>query len=202
MNKVLILFAHPLLEKSWVNKTLIKNLPKSSDLTFHDLYENYPDFNVNVNREKELLTDNQIIIWQHPFYWYSCPPLMKQWIDMVLEFGWAYGPGGTSLAGKYIFNIITTGGTKEVYNKSGYNRYTIREFLVPFEQTATLCKMKYLPPFAIQGTHRLNDEQMQGLGKEYGRLVDFLLNASEEELIRSSDYQMMNEFTDNNRLKT
>ena len=57
------------------------------------MYEKYPDFNIDVDYEKKLLEKNQIIIWQHPFYWYSAPPLLKQWIDLVLEFGWAYGPG-------------------------------------------------------------------------------------------------------------
>jgi glutathione-regulated potassium-efflux system ancillary protein KefG len=174
--KTLILFAHPRLEKSKINKALLARLPEHPDLSFNDLYEAYPDFNIDIDREKELLVQHDMIIWQHPFYWYSCPPLLKQWIDLVLEFGWAYGPGGNALVGKKIFNAVTTGGATEAYQHEGRNRFTVREFLAPFDQTAHLCKMQYLPPFAIQGTHRLSDDQLIKAVDQYGRLLQMILN--------------------------
>ncbi len=173
--RILILFAHPRVEKSRANLALTRSIPPHPDITFHDLYERYPDFNVDVAYEKKLLLDHSVIIWHHPFYWYSAPPLLKQWIDMVLEFGWAYGPGGTALKGKVIFNAITTGGAGEVYNREGYNRFTIREFLAPFDQTAHLCKMIYLPPFAVQGTHRLTHEHLLQKAGQYSQLLLRLL---------------------------
>ncbi|HEX5667818.1 MAG TPA: NAD(P)H-dependent oxidoreductase, partial [Chitinophagaceae bacterium] len=142
--RTLILFAHPRLEKSKINKLLVSRIRPSSNLSFIDLYETYPDFNIDIEKEKELLQQHDVIIWQHPFYWYSCPPLLKQWIDLVLEFGWAYGPGGNALNGKIIFNAITTGGAGEAYQHEGKNRFTVREYLHPFDQTALLCKMNYL----------------------------------------------------------
>lgn len=160
-NKILILFAHPKLERSAINTVLIKSIPKSSNITFHDLYERYPDFNIDVEYEKRLLASHNIIVWQHPFYWYSAPPLLKQWIDLVLEFGWAYGPGGNALQGKIVFNSITSGGQRTAYSKDGYNRFTIKELLAPFDQTAVLCKMTYLPPFAVHGTHRITKEELE-----------------------------------------
>ncbi|MBX9851836.1 MAG: NAD(P)H-dependent oxidoreductase [Cytophagaceae bacterium] len=174
MKKILILFAHPRLEKSRSNTELLKQIPLQENITFHDLYETYPDFNIDIEREKALLVSHEIIIWQHPFYWYSCPPLLKQWIDMVLEFGWAYGPGGIHLKDKVIFNCITTGGAREAYGREGHNYFTIRELLAPFEQTARLCKMIYLPPFAVQGTHRLTDEQLDNYEKQYSILLNKL----------------------------
>ena len=147
MRKVLILFAHPRLEKSIANAALLMGIPRHNAITFHDLYESYPDFNVDIKFEKSLLLSHDVIIWHHPFYWYSAPPLLKQWIDLVLEYGWAYGKGGDKLQGKLIFNVLTSGGKKEVYHAEGRNRYTVREFLRPFEQTARLCHMNYLPPF-------------------------------------------------------
>jgi glutathione-regulated potassium-efflux system ancillary protein KefG len=117
-----------------------------------------------------------MIIWQHPFYWYSCPPLLKQWIDLVLEFQWAYGPGGNALEGKLIFNVVTTGGAAEAYQHEGRNRFTIREYLHPFDQTALLCKMIYLPPFVVQGTHRLSHEKLEQHADLYGKLLQLILN--------------------------
>ena len=132
----------------------------SRNITVHDLYETYPDFDIDVEREKELLVQNDVIIWHHPFYWYSSPPLLKQWIDMVLEYGWAYGEGGDKLSGKIVFNAITTGGNAEAYCPDGHNCYTVPDFMRPFEQTARLCLMDYLPPFAVMGTHKMTQEQI------------------------------------------
>jgi glutathione-regulated potassium-efflux system ancillary protein KefG len=173
-NRILILFAHPRYERSANNAILLKHIPDSEDITLHDLYERYPDFHIDVEFEKKLLTDHEVIIWQHPFYWYSAPPLLKQWIDIVLEFGWAYGPGGTNLKGKIIFNTITAGGQRSAYSKEGHNRFTIKELLAPFDQTATLCKMIYLPPFALHGTHRLTKDEAMHTAGQYRRLIELL----------------------------
>jgi glutathione-regulated potassium-efflux system ancillary protein KefG len=178
MKSILVIFAHPRFEKSRTNAVLLKNISHLSHVTVRDLYQEYPEYNIDIQREKELLLGHDIIIWHHPFFWYSCPPLLKQWIDVVLEIGWAYGPGGTALKGKLVFNAITTGGAREAYTREGRNRYTLREFLVPFEQTARLCQMTYLPPFAVQGTHRLTPEAIDRCGKEYALLLSRLTEDS------------------------
>jgi len=172
MRKVLVLFTHPRFENSKVNRQLLVRIPASENVTFHDLYENYPDFNVDVAREQHLLVEHDVIIWQHPFYWYSAPPLMKQWIDMVLEYGWAYGTGSEALKGKHIFNAITTGGGPEAYCPDGQNCFSIEEFLRPFEQTARLCLMNYLPPFAVMSTHSLSIKEMVLESTKYGQLIE------------------------------
>ena len=175
MNKILILFAHPRFEKSKTNRALLQNIVERQGVTLNDLYEQYPDFNIDVDREKELLIAHQIIIWHHPFYMYSAPALLKQWIDLVLEYGWAHGKDGDFLKNKIIFNAITSGGTREVYAATGYNRFTMKEFLLPFEQTATLCKMIYLPPFAVQGTHLLTASMLKHHVDLYHALLDRLV---------------------------
>ena len=174
MKKILILFSHPKFEKSKANKILVDQIIDKEGVTFHDLYERYPDFHIDVTKEKELLTKHDVIIWHHPFYWYSCPPLMKQWIDTVLEFGWAYGPDANQLQNKTCLNVITTGGSRDLYCAKGTNSYTVNQFLRPFEQTANLCGMSYLPPFAVMGTHNLNNEDLTAYAKQYSKLIDLL----------------------------
>jgi voltage-gated potassium channel Kch len=98
--RVLILFAHPALQKSTVNRRLISAVRGLRGVTINDLYEEYPDFDIEVGREQELLLNHDIIIFQHPFYWYSSPATLKQWEDLVLEYGFAYGKGGTRLQEK------------------------------------------------------------------------------------------------------
>lgn len=173
-NKILILFFHPLFEKSSANRTLVQNIPNSENITFHDLYEEYPDFDIDIKREQLLLSQHDIIIWHHPMYWYNCPPLMKQWIDLVLEYGWAYGKKGTALKDKIIFQVITTGANKESYCETGYNRYRIPDLLEPFNQTAKVCNMHYLPPFVIHGTYKMTKKDYIKNGLVYGYLLDYL----------------------------
>lgn len=159
LNQILILFAHPALENSRVNRHLIQAVQGLDAVTIHDLYEVYPDFNINVKFEQDLLLAHDIIVFHHPFYWYSSPAILKEWQDLVLEHGFAYGKTGTALHGKKFLTAITTGGSEQAYCRKGYNRFTIRELLVPFEQTAALCGMDYLPPFVVQGTHQLHEQQ-------------------------------------------
>jgi len=175
-NKILILFSHPLFEKSNANKALVQNIPYSQNITFHDLYEEYPNFDIDVVREQELLSQHNIIIWHHPMYWYSCPPLMKQWIDMVLEHGWAYGKKGNALKDKIIFQLITTGGNKENYCETGSDRFTIPDLLEPFSQTAKVCNMDYLPPLVFHGTHNMDQDDYNRIGLVYRNLLNHMEN--------------------------
>jgi glutathione-regulated potassium-efflux system ancillary protein KefG len=179
MRKILILFAHPRFEHSDANWTLLESIKGLENVEIRDLYELYPDFNINIQEEQEILFESDVIVWHHPLYWYSCPPLLKQWIDLVLEYGWAYGPGGIFLSNKYILNAITSGGSKEVYTAEGKNRYTMEEFLRPFEQTAYLCNMRYLPYFHVGGTHRITPEELEGKAIVYKDLILELRDSNE-----------------------
>jgi glutathione-regulated potassium-efflux system ancillary protein KefG len=173
-NRVLILFAHPALEKSRVNRRMAGAVRDLEGVTFNDLYEAYPDFDIDVAREQELLLEHDLIVLHHPFYWYSTPAILKEWQDLVLEHGWAYGSEGTALHGKAMLNVMTAGGSAEAYCAEGHNSYTIPEFLRPIEQTARLCGMEYLPPFVVHGTHSLGDAEIRAHAKEYRRAIEAL----------------------------
>ena len=170
-NRILVLFAHPALDKSRVNRVLIEGLGDLEGVTFHDLYEAYPDFGIDVAREQSLLLEHDLIVAQHPMFWYSTPAILKEWQDLVLEHGWAYGSEGTALVGKLWLNVITTGGREVAYAAAGHNRFTIRELLRPLEQTARLCGMEFLPPFAVHGTHGMRADEIQSHASEYRRLL-------------------------------
>ncbi len=158
--RVLVLFTHPALQKSRINRHLAAAAKQVAGVTFHDLYEAYPDLHVDVPREQDLLLAHDIIVTQYPFFWYNCPALMKEWLDVVLEYGFAYGHEGTKLHGKKILAALTTGGGEHAYARDGHNHFTMRELLAPFEQTARLCGMQWLPPFIVHGTIRLTDERV------------------------------------------
>ncbi len=170
--RILVLFAHPMLERSRVNRRLVEGITGLDGVTIHDLYERYPTMAIDTDREKALLVEHDAIVLQHPFYWYSAPAIMKEWLDLVLELGWAYGPGGTALRGKVMMNAITTGGGHDAYHRDGHNRFTMRELLAPFDQTAHLCGMRYLAPFVVHGALRLADDgELREHVAEYRRLI-------------------------------
>lgn len=174
MQRILVLFAHPALEKSRVNRRLAAAVDALPDVTFHDLYEAYPEFDVDIPHEQGLLVEHDVLLLQHPFFWYSVPPLLKQWIDLVLEHGWAYGSEGKALVGKRVLSVISTGGRQEAYRHGGHNRYTMRELLAPIEQTFVLCGMVYLAPFVVHGAHGMTVEQIEGHASDYRRAVEAL----------------------------
>ncbi|PSL29231.1 NAD(P)H-dependent oxidoreductase [Dyadobacter jiangsuensis] len=176
MSKVLIQFAHPTHSKSNVQKTLEKYARKVKGVTFNDLYEHYPDLFIDIKREQQLLAKHDIIVFQHPFYWYSSPPILKQWQDLVLEYNWAYGPKGQALKGKKIFNAVSCGGGRDAYTSSGYNRFPVGQYLLPFNQTAYLCRMDYLPPFVVHETYTIEDYTLKAYGEQYAELLDALVN--------------------------
>ena len=169
--RVLVLFAHPAQRKSSINLAMADVARRVDGLTFVDLYEEYPRFQINIDREQERLLDHDVIVFQFPIYWYSTPSLLKEWQDLVLEYGFAYGPQGKLLADKFALICVTTGGRETDYSSTGGNNYPLRQFLLPLQQTATLCGMKFLPPFVLHAANHIGTLEAQRHIASYGALL-------------------------------
>ena len=163
MADILVLAAHPRLETSTVNRALLKAARGvgAQHVEVCDLYALYPDYLIDVEAEQARLARARLVVWQHPIHWYGMPPLMKLWLDDVLTFGWAYGPGGDALKGKDVWLAATTGGPEDSYRPDRYNRYFFDAFLPPYEQTAVLCGMRFLPPLVLHGAHRADADAIE-----------------------------------------
>ncbi len=175
---VLVIVAHPQLEQSRVNRHLKEAATggggDAKRIAVRDLYALYPDYLIDVAAEQAALAAARLVVWQHPIHWYSMPPLMKLWVDDVLDFGWAYGPGGTALRGKDLWLVATTGGPEDSYRPDSYNRYFFDAFLPPYEQTAALCGMRFLPPLLLHGAHKVGEAQIREHGALYAeRLLSY-----------------------------
>jgi len=178
--EVLVLVAHPELEQSRVNSRLLRDARalQAGDATrrydVRDLYALYPDYLIDVAAEQQALAAARLVVWQQPVHWYGMPPLLKLWLDDVLAFGWAYGPGGTALRGKDLWLVATTGGPEDSYRPDSYNRYFFDAFLPPYEQTAALCGMRFLPPLLLHGAHKASDAEIANHAGAYtARLADY-----------------------------
>lgn len=159
MSHILVIGAHPDLAHSHVNRALAEGLRAAGlpGVHYRDLYALYPDYLIDVAAEQAALAPAQLVVWQHPVQWYSMPALMKLWVDEVLTFHWAYGPGGRALKGKDLWLVATTGGSQDSYRPDRYNRYFFDAFLPPYDQTAALCGMRFLPPLVLHGAQRADE---------------------------------------------
>lgn len=178
MKKILVNFAHPFPEKSRANCTILESLESLPGVTVNDLYEKYPYFNIDIQTEQDLLTQHDIIVFQHPIYWYSVPPLLKMWYDEVLELGFAYGENGDKLAGKLFQLSITAGGAVSAYSKAGFHETDIQDFFPPWRQTARLCKMLWQEPLILHNAGRATDDELAAHAEEVRKHISHLsLNA-------------------------
>lgn len=182
--KLLVLHAHPRSSSSIVQRAMLRAIDGLDGVTIADLYADYPDFGIDVAREQQRLIAHDVIVLQHPFYWYSSPAILKEWQDLVLENGWAYGPGGTKLAGRFMMNAISTGGSESAYHHEGRNRFEIGELLSPFNQTAYLCSMAYLAPFVVHSGRRMPPAELSTAAESYRDLIVGLRDGKIDPLTR------------------
>jgi glutathione-regulated potassium-efflux system ancillary protein KefF len=178
--EILVIVAHPEIEQSRANSRLLaaaRSLQADSApgrIEVRDLYALYPDYLVDVPLEQSLLAQARLVVWQQPIHWYGMPPLLKLWLDDVLTFGWAYGPGGTALRGKDLWLVASTGGPEDSYRPESYNRYFFDAFMPPYEQTAALCGMRFLPPLILHGATKSSPAELAAHARTYAqRLADY-----------------------------
>lgn len=161
VKKVLFLYAHPHNHGSRANRLIAERVRELPNVTFHSLYEEYPEFYIDVAREQKLLLEHQVIVWQHPLYWYSMPPLLKLWIDQVFEFNFAYGPDGQALRGKQLVLSVTAGGSEASFAEEALHGFPFDCFLYPYRQTARLSDMTFEEPLVLFHALGIPEEKLK-----------------------------------------
>lgn len=164
--KVLVVYAHPEPDHSVANQIMIKKIQHLEHVSVLDLYATYPDFFIDVNREHQRVLQYDVIVLQHPLYMYSCPALLKEWIDRVLGKGFAFGDE-SAMKGKIWRSVVTTGGNQDAFSHHGYNRYSMREILQPFELTAALCCMEWMEPLILYWARHVSEEERYQHAEQY-----------------------------------
>lgn len=184
MTRVLVLFAHADPGRSHANRAMLGAAHALEGVTVVDLYAEYPRFEIDIATEQQRLVEHDVVVLQFPVFWYSVPALLKEWQDVVLEYGFAYGEGGDRLAGKRLLVACSAGGSEEAYSTDGKNRFPLRTLLTPLEQTANLCRMDYLPPFVLFSSMRaVKEGDLDRHVDRYRRLLTML---RDDELVLES----------------
>ncbi|WP_042169454.1 NAD(P)H-dependent oxidoreductase [Paenibacillus gorillae] len=177
--KTLIIVAHPNLENSVINKRWAEELRKYPEkYTVHELYKAYPDGKIDVEKEQQLVESHSKLVFQFPFFWFNCPPLLKQWFDDVFAYGWAYGSnGGDKLEHRKVGLAVSAGIREEDYSAQGKYRYTLEQLLYPFETTFHYCHADYASFFAFYGTESMpsdNETEIAKSAQDYVSYIDKL----------------------------
>jgi glutathione-regulated potassium-efflux system ancillary protein KefF len=182
---ILVLYAHPAPHRSPVHRRLAEAAQAAPGVVLHDLYATYPDFDIDPERERALVARASVLVFLHPIRWYGMPSMLKEWMDVVMVPGWAYGKPDSVLSGKGYWLVTTSGSGPEAYQPGGLHGRPFADFLVPFEQTAALCRMDWVEPLVMLGAARADDTAIEAHVAEFTRRLHayaapLSLGASEE----------------------
>lgn len=109
----LLILAHPYYAQSIANKAIVEELVKTyPDLEVRDIFQLYPDYQINVSAEQEALLRHDTIILQYPMFWFNMPAILKLWFDEVFTYQFAYGSQGDKLKDKKVIISMTVGQTE------------------------------------------------------------------------------------------
>ena len=132
-----MILAHPKIEESIGNKVISEIVAKESNIIVRDLHQLYPNFKIDVKAEQEALMEVETIVFQYPLYWYSTPAILKEWIDQVFQYGFAFGHDSI-LNNKKIIASITIGSPEAQYPKE------VREkILFPIKGLTNYCGLDF-----------------------------------------------------------
>lgn len=144
MKKVLILYGHTDPDDSVANKKILEvvaqQMPEAEIVTLAQLY---PDFKIDIEKEQQRLLASDIIVFEYPVFWYSCPSILHRYIEQVFQHGFSHGSTGDKLKGKKLVLSFTTGAPAEMYSHDGAMGFTIDDFNDWAVATARLTQMDY-----------------------------------------------------------
>ncbi|MBI4830539.1 MAG: NAD(P)H-dependent oxidoreductase [Candidatus Lindowbacteria bacterium] len=188
----LVVVAHPSLdETSIANRIIVDRIRSLSQVTIKNLHQDYPSFTFKVDTEQDALRKADSVVFQFPFYWYSVPGILKEWMDQVLTYGFAYGSTGDKLKGKHFLVSTTVGGPVDAYCESGYNNYTIGDLLKPLRQMSNLTGMVYHRPIVSHGMIFIPNvyntrEEVEGRAREHAEKLHRYITAEKTEAMPSN----------------
>lgn len=171
MKKTLVLFAHPYFEHSTTNVRLIECYEGIENITFRDLYEDYPDFHIQPFKERKRIVDFDRIIFHFPLIWFGLPPLLKLWIDEVFDMRWITEDGLNILSGKDAIIVTSVGGRHSSYTSLGKYGVSVETLLAGLRVSLNVNKIKLKKVQVIYNADDLSESQLDGYVTELSKIL-------------------------------
>lgn len=160
MKNTLVLFAHPFPEFSNNNRELINFYERHQHFTFRDLYEEYPDFHIPAFRERKRIVNYDRIIFHFPLIWFGMPPLLRLWLDEVMDGNWLNPYSDNPLENTEIFILVTTRSKERSFGKNGKHGYSIEEMISGLLISLKIFRAKIQPIYIIYESDRLSKKEI------------------------------------------
>jgi len=136
------------------------------NITFRDLYQDYPDFHIQPFRERKRIVEYDRIIFHFPIIWFGLPPLLKLWIDEVFDMRWISESGINILSGKDALIITSVGGRESNYTQEGKYGTGVEELLSGLKVSLHVNNINLKKIHIIYNADNLNETELNLLSQE------------------------------------
>ncbi len=177
--RALVVFADSSLRRSRISRRIADALAGLPGVQVQDLYQLYPDFYIDVRRERELLKAAPLVVFVFELGWYAMPALLKEWFDGVFKPAWAAGKPGR-LAGKRAFAAVACAGGALDYQAGGLHGRPLGDYLAPLAQSARTCGMEWLAPHVFYEADVADDSAAGRHADELHALLARLAGVADE----------------------
>ena len=153
--QILVIYSHSYPEQSVSGKAILEVYAADPRVKLRNLDELYPEGTpIDVEAEQQALREADVIIVQHPLFWFNVPSRLKRWMDDVLQYGFAYGSTGTALHGKKFVHSFTTGSGADTYAGE-----LLEVCVAPLRVSAGFCGMEYVGAFPLFGQNAMSNPE-------------------------------------------
>jgi glutathione-regulated potassium-efflux system ancillary protein kefF len=144
--KALVIYSHTYPETSKAGNAILEVLKATPNFEVRNIDALYPDLNeIDIAAEQKALLEAEVIIFQHPIFWFNVPHSLKRWMDEVLQYGFAFGGAeGNKLRGKKFIHSFTTG-----FGEDTYAGELGQVLSAPILASANYCGMEYIKAFPL-----------------------------------------------------
>lgn len=173
-NKTIVIVDHPSFDRSNANRRFVEEMRKyPEDIMIHNLQSAYPTGTIDVAKEHCLIDNNGSLVFQFPFYWFSCPPKTKEWLDKVLTSDWAFKQGN-HLEGKKIAIAVTCGSEEAAYTSEGRHHRGVEDFLCPMLRAFEMCNAEFVGFYILYGINDKETVTPDVIGQKAREYIEFL----------------------------
>jgi glutathione-regulated potassium-efflux system ancillary protein KefF len=148
--RALVVFADPSLHRSRISRRVADACASLPGVRVQDLYQLYPDFYIDVRRERALLKGAPLVVFVFQLHWYAMPALLQEWFETVFKPEWAQRETGR-LQGKRTFAAVACASSEQDYRPGGLHGRPLADYLAPLEQSVKACGMDWLEPHVFYG---------------------------------------------------